>query len=444
MLPTKARAADTTFSFDLDAIYSSPSIVGTTPQAAVWSMDGNHVAFLWNDEGHTFRDVWVYSLVTTEKRRLTELARSTAFDQEHPGISEVIWLGNSENSIAYVLNKQLYVRGADGVTQQIEADRGVIGQLAVSPDGRHFSFVADGSLWVRSNDVATSKPSRKLVDRGNPQAEVESYYWSADSKGIAFQLTDNSFLPERDIYYYAGGGLQNNRVSRAFPGDETAHFRIGFVRLEKQQPRFFERPDDKHHIWSYALSRNGKSLFINSSDLLVKEHTVYIYDVASGSRETFYKEYDAKHLRPDWKVAWAPEDDGLIILTDRDGYLHLYHQKTAGSKSQALTSGPWEISDFKVDALEGQIYFIANKSHLAERQIYRVPVVGGAIERVSAENPGTHDPVFSPDMRHAATFFSNDATPLELYVIDLDSKETKRVTQSPRPEFYQQSWANIG
>ena len=448
--PDKMQAGAVKPAFDLDMLYSTPSIIGTTPKAAAWSMDGNHVAFLWNDEGHAFRDVWTYSLKIGEKRRLTNHAHGIFPEQRHSGISEVIWLDPKGQQIAYVLDGQLYAQGTDGVSQRLEADKGAIKRLAVSPNGQYLSFVFDGALWVRSSNITQSGSDRKLVERGNPKTYIQSYEWSANGSSLVFNLTDDSYLPERDIYYYAKADLQNNHVSRAFPGDETAHFKIGVVKLETADVRFFERPDDKHYVWNYGLSGDGKSLFINSSDTLVKEHIVYVYDVDSDVRETFYREYDAKHLRPDWKVAWAPKDDGLIILTDRDGYLHLYHQKTAGAKPQALTSGKWEISAFKVDREQGQIYFLANKSHLPERQIYRVSM-GGAnvervenVERVSSTEPGTHQPLFSPNMRHAATFFSNDATPLDLYIVDLGKKETLRVTHSPRPEFYKQTWANIG
>lgn len=437
------RADDAPPAFDLDKLYSIPSIIGTTPEGANWSADGSRVAFLWNDEGRTFRDVWAYSIKTQKMKMLTDQAKSFASDQVHSGISEVIWLEQHGNQIVYVLDNQLFMQNSEGVSKQIEADKGSIRKLARSPDGKHLSFVSDGALWVRSSDISVNDSTRKIVDRDNPKAGVQSYQWSVDSSSLVFQITDISFLPERDIYYYADGGLQVHHVSRAFPGDETAHFKIGVIKLGSGDIQFYPRPDDKHHIWDYALSEDGRSLFINSSDTLAKRHIVYTYDVASGSREIFYKEYDAKHLRPDWKVAWAPNDEGLIILTDRDGYLHLYHQRTAGAEPKAITSGKWEISDFKTDPENGWIYFLANKSQLAERQIYRVPVKGGEVERVSSDTAGTHLPVFSSDMSHAASFFSNDATPLELYIIDLGDNETTRVTQSPLPAFYKQQWADI-
>src|SRR5690606_16291749 len=134
--------------------------------------------------------------------------------------------------------------------------------------------------------------------------------------------------------------------------------------LSSRATRFFERPDPKHHIWGFGLSRDGRRLFINSSDLEVKVHSIYVFDVETGTRETYYQERDPRHIRPDWQVGWAPGDRGLVILTDRDGWLHLYHQEIAGSAPRQITRGEWEIESFEVDDVNAQIYFVANKSYI--------------------------------------------------------------------------------
>ena len=43
----------------LDRLYSLPRIIGTAPTAIAWSPGSTRMAFLWNDEGTNFRDVWV-------------------------------------------------------------------------------------------------------------------------------------------------------------------------------------------------------------------------------------------------------------------------------------------------------------------------------------------------------------------------------------------------
>lgn len=453
--PAEGTASVAGTNLSIDQLYQFKSLIGTTPEGFAWSADGGSVLFLWNDEGYSFRDIWAYSIKTGKKTRLTFLARDAKPEAEQRGISQAVFLG--KDRIAYVLNGRLNILGADGKAQAVETDKQAVRRLTVSPDGKRLAFISGnpvdtrnrvtlgGILWVRDVAATGDAEARRLAGNDDPKIYVQDYQWSANGRAIAFQQADDRLMPERDIYYYAKGGLQNNRVARAFPGDETTRATIGVVDVATAAARFYERPDARHHIWNYGLSANGKRLFVNGSDMEAKDHSVYVFDVATGARETFYQLREEKHLRPDWQVEWAPGDDGLIILTDRDGWLHLYHQRAAGEKPRQLTSGNWEIASFNVDAAHGQLYFLANESYLPERQIYRVPAKGGAIQRVSAATPGTYEPVFSPDFRHAASMFTNDTTPPELVLTDLSRPGSNtQVTKSPQPEFYRQTWANIG
>ncbi len=56
--PLTGRAQDLTVE---SAVTSLPSLIGTSPSGLAWSPDGSQLAFLWNDEGMPFRDVWIVS-----------------------------------------------------------------------------------------------------------------------------------------------------------------------------------------------------------------------------------------------------------------------------------------------------------------------------------------------------------------------------------------------
>lgn len=450
-----AEIAGTTLS--LDQLYQPQSIIGTPPEGYAWSPDGSRLLFLWNDQGSSFRDIWSVDAATGEKRRLTRHGDGVDPSAERRGVSQAVFLGN-DGRFAYVLDGRLYVAEPDGRARAVETDKQAVRQLALSPDGRHLAFISGnpvdtrnrvtlgGLLWVRPVAAAEDRAARLLAgDATDPRVYVESYEWARSGGALTFNLADNRLMPERDIYYYARGGLQNNRVARAFPGDEVTRYTIGLVDLASGAVRSFERPEAKHHVWSYGLSADGRRLFVSESDLLANDHVIYMWETATGRRELFYRHSEPKHLRPDWQVAWAPGDDGLIILTDRDGYLHLYHQRQAGGRPRQLTDGKWEIASFEVDRAGRQIYFVSNQSYLTERQLYRVPLAGGRVERVSPPAPGSHDPVWGPGFRHVASFYSSDHQPPELLLIDPDRPAAaRRITQSPLPEFARQTWARIG
>ncbi len=439
-------------SMSIDALYQAQSVVGTTPEGFAWSPDASVVAFLWNDLGYPFRDVWLYSPATGQKERLTHHGDAASAGA---GVSQAVVL--NDGRVFYVLGAELYMRDAGGASSRVESDKRDIRQLSISPDGKTLAFVsggavdsradrflAGGGLWVRPLEATGDIMARHVVGYDDPKVYVQEYDWSGDGGRIAFVRSDNRSMPERDIHYHANGGEhQVSRVVRAFPGEATTLFTIGVADLGSGAVSYFERPEANHHIWGFGLSSDGARLFINSSDLLVDDHTVYMFDTASGRREVFYHEYDQGHVRPDWRAAWAPDDDGLILLTDRDGYLHLYHQRQAEAAPVRLTQGEWEIEQFQVDHASRQIYFLSNQAHLAERQIYRVPVAGGAVERVSPADAGTHQPVFSPDFRRVASFFTNDYRPPELVVLDILDGANRQVTWSPQAAFDAYRWANI-
>jgi dipeptidyl-peptidase 4 len=439
----------------IDMLYQHRSLIGTTPENYAWSADGSTVAFVWNDEGYSFRDVWSFDLESGTLSRLTFHGEGREPDDESRGVSEALPLGGGR--LAYVLDGFLHLQDADGHARRIENDKGAIRQLTLEPGGDHIAFISGGAvdgrqdrfipgggLWARRADAEGDVESALLAGDENPKIYVHEYRWAPHGGAVAFTQADNTAMPERDIHYYADGGLQQYTVARAFPGDETTRYTVGVVSLEGGGARFFERPDPRHHVWGYGLSEDGARLFINSSDMLVKDHTVYVYDVVSGAREVAYHEHDPLHLRPDWQVEWAPGDDGLVILTDREGFLHLHHQREAGGEVERLTQGEWEIARFWVDRARSLLYFSANEASLPERQVYRIPLAGGEIERVSGDVPGTHEPVFAPGHAHAASFFTNDTTPPELHVLDLSGAGAHlQVTDSPQPEFHDQAWADI-
>ena len=419
----------------LDGLYSEPSIIGTPPDGATWSADSQWLAFLWNDGGRPFRDIWVHHVATGIRQRLTRLGDD---GRPGPGISRAAWAGDGR--IVFVLDGRLHVVGPDGAVGEVEPRRQDVGAIAVSADGHHLAFTAGGSLLVR--DLRIDGPARLLVATTDRMA-VESFEWAARDPLIAFVLADYRAVREIEIAYDARGEARRDRHTRAFPGDEIVRLRPGVVSAAGGDPVWFERPDEQDAIWGYGLSADARSIFVSSSDLGIKHHRVDVYDVATAARTPWYEFTDPVQIRPDWQVAWSPGDQGLILLTDRDGHNHLYRLPAAGAVPEPITEGPWEIEAFRIDPRRQLIHFTAARPHLADRTLHRVPVAGGQVEALHPGH-GTQMPVYSPDFAWAADRFSDDLSPPDLYLRALDGQKAPvRLTQSPQPAFHQQRWAEV-
>src|SRR5688572_5764058 len=59
----------------LDRLYSLPRLIGTAPRGFAWSGDSKRLAFLWNDEGTNFYDVWMLTVAAPTPVRVTRMPR---------------------------------------------------------------------------------------------------------------------------------------------------------------------------------------------------------------------------------------------------------------------------------------------------------------------------------------------------------------------------------
>ncbi|WIY52721.1 prolyl oligopeptidase family serine peptidase [Devosia sp. YIM 151766] len=420
-----------------ETLYSEPSIIGNLPIGSRWSVDGQSVAFLWNEAGHTFRDIWVWDRQAEKLTRRTFLGQDQ-ISGEPPGIVELAWL--ADGRIAFVMDGQLYGASADGSVAPLAMGAGGVSALATSRDGRQLAFLSGNSLMV--SDAAAPTAARRIVS-GAGFVGVESFHWAKDGASIVFVEADDTNTRKIEIAYDARSEARKDRFTRAFPGDLLTRRRVGLVSLGTGAISWFERPDGEDAIWGYGLSPDGSSLFISSSDLSIKNYTIFLFDTRTGERAVHFSAHDPLKIRPDWQVDFAPDGKSLIVLTDRDGFNHLHLLPAAGADLVPLTSGPWEIAEFTLDAANGKIYFIANEAHPAERHVYSVAIDGGMVQRLTGP-AGIHVPTYAPDFSAFVDLFSDDRTPPELFVQPMTADAPAvQLTRSPLPAFAERQWAEV-
>src|SRR4051812_36084637 len=122
----------------IERLYSLPWLIGTKPESPHWSPNSQRVAFLWNDEGTNFYDVWLADRTTGRPIRVTAMPRTAS--PENPGsdiakleqraraendhgVSEVLWAADGEHLI-FNFHGQLY-QVIPGQTPQRLLDSGV-------------------------------------------------------------------------------------------------------------------------------------------------------------------------------------------------------------------------------------------------------------------------------------------------------------------------------
>ena len=159
---------------------------------------------------------------------------------------------------------------------------------------------------------------------------------------------------------------------------------------------------------------------------------VMLADVRTGRARVIMTDKDEKWVDVDDDLTWIAGGTRFVWSSERDGYNHLYLFDREGRQIRKLTDGAWDVTEFYgVDEANGWVYFAASEASPLERHLYRVPLNGGAMERITRE-PGTHSISFSPDFSLFIDTYSSAAVPPLARVHEADGRLVRPLFDNAR------------
>jgi len=444
-LAAPAQTAPAPLKLTLEALAGDAPLSGPSLTKAKISPDGKRVTFLRGKDSNKNRlDLWAYDIASGQTAKLVdaddilpgdevlsdeekarrERQRIAAFS----GIVDYQWAPDGR-TLLFPLGGELYLydlaKTGKSAVRKLTSGEGFATDPKLSPRGGFVSFVRNRNLWTI--DLATGKSIQLTHDGsdviGNGVAEFVAdeemnrhtgYWWAPDDSAIAFARIDETPVPVQKRYEVYPD--RTEVVEQRYPaaGDRNVLVKLGVVAprsgaapkwidLGKEQDIYLARVDwrDAQRLTFQRQSRDQHKLELIEDDL------------ASGRQRTLVTETSK---------TWVPLHDDLRFLKDgrilwnseRSGFEHLYVLSEDGSKATALTSGDWPVDGvLAVDEAAGFVYFAAGKDSALDAQVYRVPLAGGAIERLS-KTDGTHAASFAANASVYVDNWSNPTTPPQL------------------------------
>ena len=260
-----------------------------------------------------------------------------------------------------------------------------------SPDSTMVAFTRANDLWIR--DLASGAERRLTADGtdlilngyaswvyyeeifGRPSRYC-AFWWSPDSRTVAFYRFDNSSVPMFPIYSPFGqdGSLSQTRYPKA--GESNPPVRIGLAAADGSGTAWADFADDPEQYFGTPFwGPDSKELFVSRMPRRQNLLEVFAVNASDGTKRPVYSE-----TYPTW-VTWIEgmlfTDKGLFMARNFEtGWEQIYFLGYDGSLKR-LTDGPnWDIQLLKYDKKKGNLWFIAKRDSRIHPTLYRLDKKG--------------------------------------------------------------------
>lgn len=287
--------------------------------------------------------------------------------------------------------------------------------------GREVRLTSDGSDLIK-NGYASWVYYEEILGR---PSQYRAFWWSPDSKRLAFFHSNDSQVPVFPIYLAPGrhGSLEKYTYPKA--GDPNPQVKVGVATADGSRPVVWTALDparDQYFGQPY-WTPDGSALWLQWMNRDQNLFMIYAADPANGSVRPIYSEEQASWI--DWieNPVFVPE--GLLMVRDFTGWEQVYLCPFNGAQAVCLTTGEnRNMQILRADPATRKLYYTARARVSTAADLYEAPLPAYAQARKAVRpaapkrlTTGTfhHEQIrLSPDGRHFLSVYGNASTPRRL------------------------------
>lgn len=314
-----------------------------------------------------------------------------------------------------------------------------------SPDGFQVAFVRNNNIFLvkllfgNSESQITKNGEYNKVLNGIPDWVYEEEFgfnrafdFSADSKMIAYIRFDESQVPMYKFPLYKGMNPEYTEFA-TYPGEYTYKYpKSGEVNstvsvhtydIKSHVTRKMDLPLDKDgYIPRIKFTSDPEKLAIMTLNRHQNRFDLYMANPKSALCKVAIRDESEQYIKEDEysNIKFYPEN--IVLMSERDGYNHLYLYTIGGNLVKQITKGKFEVKSFLGwDKQSNVFYYTSNEGSPLRTAVYKID--GKGKKTKLSTRTGTNDAIFSSNYSYYINTFSNISTPTLITINDNKGKE---------------------
>lgn len=449
--------------------YRAQSIQGLKPM-----LDGEHYTQISKDHKrivkYSFRTgKEVEAIFDVTKARNCELKR---FDDYIMSPDESLILIQTETQPIYrrSFTAVYYLYNVKNRTLEPLSNNGPQQVPLFSPDSHQIAFVRNNNIYQikllfgNSESQVTKDGEYNKVLNGIPDWVYEEEFafnrafdFSADSRMIAYIRFDESRVPMYSFQWYKGMAPEKTAYA-TYPGSYDYKYpKSGAVNskvsvhtfdIKSHVTRKMELPiDSDGYVPRIKFTDDPEKLAIMTLNRHQNRFDLYMANPRSAVCKVAVRDEAEQYIKEQAysNIAFYPEN--MVMMSERDGYNHLYLYTIGGNLVKQITKGKFEVKEFLGwDQKANVFYYTSNEESPLRTAVYKID--GKGKKTKLSTRTGTNNALFSKNLNYYINTYSSAQTPTLItlnnnkgqeMVTLLDNKELKnKISQlnMPTKEFF--------
>jgi dipeptidyl-peptidase-4 len=312
-----------------------------------------------------------------------------------------------------------------------------------SPDGSKVGFVRENNIFIKDlasgkeTQVTTDGKFNNIINGATDWVHEEefsfsvAYFWSPDSKKIAYYKFDESKVKEFSFNEF-GNQLYPSEYKYKYPkaGETNSLVTIHTYDLASGADKLMDiGKETDQYIPRIKWTMDPNLLSIVRMNRHQNKLELMLNNATTGEAKIVYTEnsdtYIDIHEGQGDYVYFTADKKSFIIMSETDGYNHIYLYDMSGKLLNQVTKGNWDVVGFQgIDEKNKTVFYTCSETTATEKDIYSIKLDGSGKKKVSTEK-GVHVPEFSTGMRYYIDNYSNANTPFVISIYDANGKQIR-------------------
>lgn len=316
-----------------------------------------------------------------------------------------------------------------------------------SPDGNVIAFVRQNNLFLvkllynNAESQVTKDGEMNKILNGKPdwvyEEEFEfncAYDFSSDSQMLAWIRFDETNVKTFSFPMYQGSNptmseykLYPGNYEYKYPkaGENNSKVSVLTFDIKSRVTRTMQVPlDEDGYIPRIQFTGDKDKLAVLTLNRHQDRLDIYMVNPRSTVATLAVREQADKYVDTKLYHNIDFSRDKFIILSERDGYQHIYLYTIGGQLVKQLTKGNYVVTNFYgTDATGQNFYYSSTEGSPLEQYIYKVDTKGK--KTLLTHNKGFNAATFSQGCRYFLNTYSNITTPTVTSLYSSAGKELK-------------------